>query len=193
MSQKRSSLSRLTTFLHGLVTNVVANLVAAGLLFAIAIGVTPIRDALQGFFTTEIWVWALVLALVGEAALFYAVARIVRRRRRTSLPTIREVRYGGVMWPVTRYYNVPEYKVDPPVCPVDKTQLGLMYTGAKDEKPLPVARLPGPFSELPAHVLKFKCLKCDRGYDLSELGYGGATLLEMVQQLALGEERASRS
>lgn len=193
MSQKRSSLSRLTAFLHGLVTNVVANLVAAGLLFAIAMGVTPIRDALQGFFTTEIWVWTLALALVGEAALFYAAARLVRRRRRTSLPTIREVRYGGVMWPVTRYYNVPEYKVDPPVCPVDKTQLGLAFSGAKDEKPIPVGRFPLAFSELRTDLLKFKCLKCDRGYDLSELGYGGATLLEMVQQLALGEERASRS
>jgi hypothetical protein len=192
MSQKRSSLSRLTSFLdvRGLITSVLAGLILVALLAGV---VTPIRDALQGFFTTEIWVWTLALALVGEAALFYAVARLVRRRRRTTLPTIREVRYGGVMWPVTRYYNVPEYKVDPPVCPVDKTQLGLVFTGAEDDKPIPVARFPRAFSELQTDLLKFKCLKCDRAYDLSRLGYGGGTLLEMVQQLALGQERASRS
>ena len=43
------------------------------------------------------------------------------------------------------------------------------------------------------HLLKFKCLKCSAAYDLSGLGYGGGTLLEMVQQLALGEERARQS
>jgi hypothetical protein len=192
MSQKPSSLSRLTSFLdvRGLITSVLAGLMLAALLAGL---VTPIRDALQGFFTTEVWVWTLVLALVGEAALFYVVARLLRQRRGTSLPAIREVRYGGVMWPVTRYSNASEYMVDPPVCPVDKTQLGLALSGAKDEKPIPLSRFPLAFGELQTDLLKFKCLRCDRAYDLSKLGYGGGTLLEMVQQLALGEERASRS
>lgn len=195
MSKKARNLSRLTAFLdvRGLVTNVSAGLILVILVSLVAVGVAPIRNALEGFFTSEIWVWTLVLALVAQAGLFRAVVWFRGRRRRAARRWVAEVPYGGVVWPVTRYYNVPEYKVDPPVCPVDKTQLGLVFTGDEDEKPTPVARFPLRFSELRSHLLKFKCLKCSAAYDLSGLGYGGGTLLEMVQQLALGEERARQS
>lgn len=191
MSRKRSSLSRLTVFLdlRGLVTTVVAGLILTGLL---AVGVTPVRNALEGFFTTRIWVWALVLALVMEAGLFGAIAWLVRRRRRPTSPWVWEVSYGGVVWPVRPYANAPKYDVHPPVCPVDRTQLGLVVPGALDGKPVPVAHVPK-FGALRSEQLKFRCLKCDRAYDLSGLGYGMGALLEIVEQRALGEERARRS
>lgn len=192
MSKKARNLSRLTAFLdvRGLVTTVVAGLILTGLL---AVGVTPVRNALEGFFTTRIWVWALVLALVVEAGLFGTIAWLVRPRRRAARRSIAEVGYGGVVWPVRRYYNVAKYEVDPPVCPVDKTQLGLVVLGVKDEKPIPVGHLPRSFSALRSEHLKFKCLKCYAAYDLSGLGYGMGALLEIVGQHALGQERARRS
>ncbi len=195
MSRKRSSLSRLTALLdvRGLVTNVLAGLILVILVSLVAVGVAPIRNALEGFFTSEIWVWTLVLALLVEATLFGAIVWLVGPRSRAARSRIREVRYGGVVWPVKRYSNVAEYKVELPVCPVDKTQLGLVFAGAEDEKPTPLAQFPLKFSELKSHVLKFKCLKCGHTYDLSGRDYGGAALLEIVGQLALGEERARQS
>lgn len=190
MSNKRSVLSWLSQFLdvRGLVTSVVAGLVLLGLL---AVRVAPVRNGLERFFTTETWVWTLVSALVVEAGLFGAVVWFRGRRRTAASQRVWKVSYGGVSWPVTRYWNAPGYKVDPPVCPIDGTQLGLVRPGVLGGKPVPVAHVPQ-FWALRSDALKFKCLKCDGPHDLSGLDYGMDVLREIVEQRALGEARARR-
>ncbi len=193
MSPKRWGISWLAQWLdvRNFFTGLAVVLASAIVLALVAAAVEPsVGEALVDIFTIEVWVWVVVVALIVEAGLWGALIIRARRRRKAPFQSIREVSYGGVAWPVTRYSNVEEYRVDAPICPADKTQLGLTPVSA-DRLPIPIGQI-GKWRELDARLLSFRCLKCDAKYDLTGLGYGMESALEIVGQQALGEERAKR-
>ena len=179
------------------VASLIATQVAGGLvlfvvLAAIVAFAPSVRDALWDILTSDVPVWlvAVVAILIG------CVATVGMRRAQASKPRhvtsgVEEVPYGGVIWPVTRSLGAGSYRVDAPLCPADKTQLGLLLGVDDDSPPLPAARL-DIWRELPSDKLNFECLECHARYDLRSGDYSMSWLLDIVEQKALAEERRRR-
>ena len=175
----------------------IPSLVAA--IIAIVGGVAALivwaRGALSDFFTADLEVWHLLLALGAEATVGIVVAvwRVRRSASRESpaprkvVPYPEEVEHLGVIWPISTMIvggTTPEFNADKPACPRDRSTLGL----AVDDVTLP---LDEDWEYLGANDMRFRCFKDGKTYDLTEHKRAMNTALAIVQSLAEGQYRTT--
>ena len=134
-----------------------------------------LRDALSDFFTADVKVWHLLLAVgvagaAGIAGVWWT-RRAGKRGKRKPVRYPDEVEVFGVIWPIETVIvgGTPEFQAGPPACPKHRNPLGHAVEGKGGNRLIHLDDLP--WRDLVAERMRLGCFKDGTIYDLTK--YGG--------------------
>jgi len=146
------------------------------------------RHSLSAFFTADLEVWHLLLAV--GALIFGGLIVIIRRRGSDSArPRVDRTRYApkeiekyGVLWPITvRWFDQPEFRAGKPQCQC-RTSLGLDCGDGE----VPIQLPDDGWKDVPSTGMTLRCPKDDLAYDLTGYNTGMFLLVRNVEAEASG-------
>lgn len=171
--------------------------IATGLAFLGSIVFSEsVRDTLSDFFTLDVKVWHLLLAMGATGTVAVIVALGMRRNSSKESPAPRkvvpypeEVEHFGVMWPIYTQIvgGTPQFSADKPACPKDRSTLG--FAGGDDR--LRIFESVEGWENFGPKQMKFGCFKDGSRYDLTGHDVSMREAMQIAVNSAWGKYRTA--